>query len=118
MSLKKIFIYLIAFSAISFNAWSQNKAIVKGLVINQQNQLPISDAQIALLENKVKALVATVALGMGYDKPDISFVIHFQMPGSAASCPGLGPARTARPSLCPRSQPTPARSPQIARPRL
>ena len=49
MSLKKIFIYLIAFSAISFNAWSQNKAIVKGLVINQQNQLPISDAQIALL---------------------------------------------------------------------
>ena len=41
------------------------------------------ELEIALLENKVKALVATVALGMGYDKPDISFVIHFQMPGSA-----------------------------------
>lgn len=53
MSLNKIFIFLIAFSAISFNAWSQNKAIVKGLIINQQNQLPISDAQIALLENKL-----------------------------------------------------------------
>lgn len=33
-------------------------------------------------ENKVKCLVATVALGMGYDKPDISFVIHFQRPGN------------------------------------
>ena len=30
------------------------------------------ELEIALLENKVKALVATVALGMGYDKPDIS----------------------------------------------
>jgi len=36
----------------------------------------------ALLENRVKALVATTALGMGYDKPDLSFVIHYQMPGS------------------------------------
>lgn len=35
-----------------------------------------------LLENKVKALVATVALGMGFDKPDIGFVVHFQKPGS------------------------------------
>jgi len=36
----------------------------------------------ALLSNDVKALVATVALGMGFDKPDIGFVIHFQRPGS------------------------------------
>jgi ATP-dependent DNA helicase RecQ len=36
----------------------------------------------ALLGNKVKALVATTALGMGYDKPDLAFVIHYQMPGS------------------------------------
>jgi ATP-dependent DNA helicase RecQ len=36
----------------------------------------------ALLENHVKALVATTALGMGYDKPDLSFVIHYQTPGS------------------------------------
>jgi len=36
----------------------------------------------ALLNNGVKALVATSALGMGFDKSDISFVIHFQAPGN------------------------------------
>jgi len=35
-----------------------------------------------LKNNKIKALVATVALGMGYDKPDLGFVIHYQAPGS------------------------------------
>lgn len=35
-----------------------------------------------LLQNKVKALVATTALGMGFDKPDLGFVIHFQRPSS------------------------------------
>jgi ATP-dependent DNA helicase RecQ len=35
-----------------------------------------------LLNNEVKVLVATVALGMGYDKPDLGFVIHFQRPAS------------------------------------
>lgn len=39
----------------------------------------------ALLNNKVKALVATTALGMGYDKPDLAFVIHYQMPGSVVA---------------------------------
>jgi ATP-dependent DNA helicase RecQ len=35
-----------------------------------------------LLANRLKALVATVALGMGFDKPDLGFVIHYQRPGS------------------------------------
>ncbi len=35
-----------------------------------------------LLNNEVKTLVATVALGMGFDKPDLGFVIHFQRPAS------------------------------------
>ena len=39
----------------------------------------------ALLGNDVKALVATVALGMGFDKPDLAFVIHFQRPGSVVA---------------------------------
>ncbi len=39
----------------------------------------------ALLENQVKALVATTALGMGFDKPDLAFVIHYQTPGSVVA---------------------------------
>jgi ATP-dependent DNA helicase RecQ len=39
----------------------------------------------ALLNNELKALVATTALGMGYDKPDLAFVIHYQMPGSVVA---------------------------------
>jgi len=35
-----------------------------------------------LLANDVKAVVATSALGMGYDKPDLGFVVHYQAPGS------------------------------------
>ena len=35
-----------------------------------------------LLANEVKAVVATSALGMGYDKPDLGFVVHYQAPGS------------------------------------
>ena len=31
-----------------------------------------------LLKNDVKAVIASTALGMGYDKPDVGFVIHYQ----------------------------------------
>ena len=43
------------------------------------------EAEQQLLSNEVKALVATVALGMGFDKPDLGFVIHFQRPGSVVA---------------------------------
>ena len=40
------------------------------------------EAETALKENRVKALVATSALGMGFDKPDLGFVVHLGAPSS------------------------------------
>jgi ATP-dependent DNA helicase RecQ len=39
----------------------------------------------ALRANELKALVATSALGMGYDKPDLGFVVHVGSPPSPVS---------------------------------
>ncbi|MFF5638617.1 RecQ family ATP-dependent DNA helicase [Streptomyces sp. NPDC012825] len=39
-------------------------------------------AEADLQENRVKALVATSALGMGFDKPDLGFVLHLGSPSS------------------------------------
>ena len=48
-----------------------------------------TEARIAteerLLRNELKAVVATSALGMGYDKADLTFVVHYQAPGSVIS---------------------------------
>lgn len=44
-----------------------------------------AELEQALLDNRVKALVATTALGMGFDKPDLAFVIHYQTPGSVVA---------------------------------
>ena len=72
------------------------------------------DAEDRLLRNDVKAVVATSALGMGYDKPDLGFVVHFQAPSSAIAYyqqvgrAGRGAGRGARrPPARPRG---PARS--------
>ncbi|MGW2677613.1 RecQ family ATP-dependent DNA helicase [Streptomyces sp. NPDC001436] len=39
-------------------------------------------AESDLQANRVKALVATSALGMGFDKPDLGFVVHLGSPSS------------------------------------
>ncbi len=61
------------------------------LNINGLNTLPyhsgltdelVKEAEDSFRENRIKALVATIKMGMGYDKNDIGFVIHFQKPGS------------------------------------
>lgn len=63
--------------------WLQRKGID---ALAYHAQLSAGESREALeqrlLRNEVKALVATVALGMGFDKPDLGFVIHYQRPGS------------------------------------
>ena len=47
--------------------------------LTQEERIELEDQ---LLANECKALVSTIALGMGFDKPDLGFVVHFQRPGS------------------------------------
>lgn len=43
------------------------------------------EAEKQFMNNEIKVLVSTVKLGMGYDKPDIAFVIHYQQPSNIVS---------------------------------
>ncbi len=47
--------------------------------IESERRIAVEDR---LLSNELKCVVATSALGMGYDKPDLGFVVHYQAPGS------------------------------------
>ena len=48
-----------------------------GLDDNKRKQI-----QIDWINNKIQVIVATIAFGMGVDKPDVRFVIHYNMPMS------------------------------------
>jgi ATP-dependent DNA helicase RecQ len=48
----------------------------------QTEQADRLQAEEDLLNNRVKALIATSALGMGFDKPDLGFVVHLGAPNS------------------------------------
>ncbi|MDF0512275.1 DEAD/DEAH box helicase [Agromyces sp. H3Y2-19a] len=41
-----------------------------------------AESETMLKRNEVKALIATSALGMGFDKPDLGFVLHLGAPSS------------------------------------
>ncbi len=49
--------------------------------IGEQNKEALDNFK----NNQIKAIVATIKLGMGYDKGDIGFVIHYQMPANIVS---------------------------------
>jgi ATP-dependent DNA helicase RecQ len=70
--------------AVRVSDWLKSQGIsvesYTGRTGDQREQL-----EQALLNNEIKALVATTALGMGFDKPDLAFVIHYQAPGSVVA---------------------------------
>lgn len=58
------------------------KAYHAGISDREDGNSTREELEQQLLNNQIKVLVATVALGMGFDKPDLGFVIHFQRPAS------------------------------------
>lgn len=62
--------------------WLQNNDIEARAYHGQLDGAVREELEGMLLRNEIKALVATNALGMGFDKPDLGFVIHFQAPQS------------------------------------
>ena len=70
--------------ALEVAAWLRSRGMAVEAYTGQSGDLR-PQLENDLMHNRVKALVATTALGMGYDKPDLAFVIHFQMPGSVVA---------------------------------
>ena len=66
-------------------AWLQRQKLNVEVYTGQMENEERIHLENLLLDNHVKALVATVALGMGFDKPDLGFVVHYQRPGSVVS---------------------------------
>ena len=58
---------------VGLNAASYHAGLSAEVKIERENKL---------MRNEIKVLVATVALGMGFDKPDLGFVVHYQSPGN------------------------------------
>jgi ATP-dependent DNA helicase RecQ len=70
--------------AVQVAGWLQSRGITAESYSGETGGRRVELEQ-ALLNNRVKALVATTALGMGFDKPDLAFVIHYQTPGSVVA---------------------------------
>jgi ATP-dependent DNA helicase RecQ len=63
-------------------AWLESNNISTGIYTGETNSILRPEIEQSLINNEIKVVVATQALGMGFDKSEISFVIHFQTPPS------------------------------------
>lgn len=67
---------------INLASWLHSRGIDAVAYSGSTDQDARLEIEQDLLSNGRKVVVATSALGMGFDKPDLAFVIHYQAPGS------------------------------------
>jgi ATP-dependent DNA helicase RecQ len=63
-------------------AWLRTRGINARSYSSEADSADRVEIEQQLLSNDVKVVVATSGLGMGFDKPDLTFVVHYQSPGS------------------------------------
>ncbi len=61
---------------------ANSTGVFAGKLADENNQIDLEEAQDEFMKNKLNLLVATKAFGMGIDKPNIRFTIHYSMPQS------------------------------------
>lgn len=71
--------------ALQVSAWLHLQGIEAPAYFGSLESDARSEIEMRLLANQLDAVVATSALGMGFDKPDLGFVIHYQRPGSVVA---------------------------------
>lgn len=67
------------------SGWLNSRDIVAKMYTGKMDPVKKNEIQQLFMNNAIKVLVATVAFGMGIDKSDIEFVIHFQKPGNVVT---------------------------------
>lgn len=65
--------------------WLKTEGIEVGIYHATRNKKQREEAQQKFMANEFRVMVATKAFGLGIDKPDIRFVIHYNFPDSLES---------------------------------
>ena len=72
--------------AIRVNRWLISRGIRSACYVGggstEEDRADRTEIEDRLLSNDLQAVVATQALGMGFDKPDLAWIVHYQAPGS------------------------------------
>jgi len=65
--------------------WLQERGVKAEAYFGGKDAAERERLEEQLIQDDLDVLVATTALGMGYDKPNLAYVFHYQMPGSVVA---------------------------------
>ncbi len=72
-------------AAVELHRWLHDAGVAAGLYHGRLRLREREDTQRRFMANEIPVLIATSAFGLGVDKPDIRFVIHYHFPDSLES---------------------------------